>query len=198
VLPHIHPIRLTRRLKPFNDPDYIFELKHDGFRAVAYIDGDDCKLVSRNSNAFPSFASLKESLCKLPVDNAIFDGEIICLDNNGVSRFNQMLSRNGKPVFYAFDLLWLDGKDLRNLPLIERKRHLCELIERSKCDRIVYAQHIETQGIAFFDEICDRDLEGIVAKRRMSLYRNNGIGWLKIKNRAYTQAEGRRELFEKG
>jgi|SRR5580692_2226236 bifunctional non-homologous end joining protein LigD len=104
-------MRLTPSLKPFDHPHYIFELKHDGFRAVAYIDADDCKLISRNSNAFPSFASLKESLCKLPVDNAILDEEIICMDKVGRSQFNELLSRKGAPVFYAFDLLWLDGED---------------------------------------------------------------------------------------
>jgi bifunctional non-homologous end joining protein LigD len=136
-------------------------------------------------------------LRQLPVKEAILDGEIVCIDKDGRSHFNELISRKGKPVFYAFDLMWLDGEDLRNLPLIERKQRLCKLVQRSKCDRIIYAQHVETQGVAFFNEICSRDLEGIVAKRKMSLYRNNGTGWLKIKNRAYSQAEGRQELFEK-
>jgi bifunctional non-homologous end joining protein LigD len=89
-------------------------------------------------------------------------------------------------------------KILRSLPLIERKRRLQALVRRSSCERIFYAQHIEEHGIAFFKQICDHDLEGIVAKRRLSAYRNNGIGQLKIKNPAYSQAAGRQELFEKG
>jgi bifunctional non-homologous end joining protein LigD len=156
-----------------------------------------CKLVSRNSNQFKSFGSLRDSLSKIHAKNAILDGEVVCLDANGVSQFNDLLSRKGKPVFYAFDLMWLDGEDLRKLPLIERKQRLCNLVQRSKCERIIYAQHVETQGVAFFNEICSRDLEGIVAKRKLSAYKNNGTGWLKIKNPAYSQAEGRQELFEK-
>ncbi len=73
-------MRLTRIVKPFDDPDYIFELKHDGFRALAYIDAGDCKLISRNLNRFKSFESLKKLLDKVPVQNAILDGEIVCLD----------------------------------------------------------------------------------------------------------------------
>ncbi|MGB9431739.1 MAG: hypothetical protein WBQ89_05820 [Candidatus Acidiferrum sp.] len=162
MLPRIQPMRLTRVGKPFDDPDYVFELKHDGFRALAHIDAGECELISRTLNRFKSFESLKKSLDKLPVQNAILDGEIVCLDSHGVSQFNQLFSRRGAPMFYAFDLLWLDGEDLRGLPLIERKGRLRELVKRSGCERLVYAQHIETQGIAFFQEICARDLEGIV------------------------------------
>ena len=78
-------MRLRLIAKPFDDPDYIFELKHDGFRALAYIDAGECKLVSRNLNYFKSFESLKKSLNKVPVRNAILDGEIVCLDSHGVS-----------------------------------------------------------------------------------------------------------------
>jgi bifunctional non-homologous end joining protein LigD len=189
-------MRLRLVKKPFDHPDYIFELKHDGFRALAYIDAGECKLISRNLNRFKSFESLKKSLDKF-IQNAILDGEIICLDSHGVSQFNVLFSHRGKPVFYAFDLLWLDDQDLRSLPLIERKQRLHELIKRSRFERIIYAQHIETQGVAFFDEICRRDLEGIVAKRRRGIYKNNGTGWLKIKNPKYSQAVGRHDLFER-
>ena len=157
------------------DPDYIFELKHDGFRAIAYIEAGECKLVSRNLNHFKSFDHLKKSLDKLPVQNAILDGEVVCLNSNGVSQFNELMSRTGKPVFYAFDLLWLNGDDLRSLPLIERKRRLHELVQRGRCDAIIYAQHIEDRGIGLFEEICSRDLEGIVAKRKLGIYKNNGL-----------------------
>jgi bifunctional non-homologous end joining protein LigD len=105
------------------------------------------------------------------------------------------MSRKGKPVFYAFDLLWLNGDDLRSLPLIERKRRLHELAQRGRCDAVIYAQHIEDQGIGLFEEICSRDLEGIVAKRKLEIYKNNGLGWKKIKNPKYSQAEGRHDLF---
>jgi bifunctional non-homologous end joining protein LigD len=187
-------MRLRLVDKPFDHPDYIFELKHDGFRAVAYLQNGECKILSRNLNDM-RFASLKKALAKLPVPNAILDGEVVCLDKNGVSRFYQLLSRKAEPVFYAFDLLWLNGEDLRTKPLLERKETLRALIQSSKSTRILYAQHIERFGKRFFREICCRDLEGIVAKRKLSIYKNNGIGWLKIKNHSYSQAEGRHELL---
>ena len=113
MLPRVQPMRLTRIAKAFDDPDYLFELKHDGFRAIAYIEAGECKLVSRNLKHFKSFDHLKKSLDKLPVQNAIIDGEVVCLDANGISQFNELMSRKGKHVFYAFDLLWLNGDDLR-------------------------------------------------------------------------------------
>jgi bifunctional non-homologous end joining protein LigD len=198
VLPRIQPMRLTRIAKAFDDPDYVVELKHDGFRAIAYIEAGECMLVSHNLKHFKSFESLRRSLDRLPVQNAILDGEVVCLDSNGVSQFNELMSRKGKPVFYAFDLLWLNGDDLRSLPLIERKRRLHELVQRSQSHAIIYAQHIEDRGIGLFQEICARDLEGIVAKRKRGVYKNNGVGWKKIKNPKYSQAEGRHDLFKRG
>src|SRR5215472_6245734 len=106
-------LRLVR--EPFDNPDYIFELKHDGFRAIAYLQNGESKLVSRNQRNL-GFEALKRSPANLPVENAIIDGEVICVDAKGVSQFNQLLSRKGKPVFCAFDLLWLDGEDLTRMP----------------------------------------------------------------------------------
>jgi bifunctional non-homologous end joining protein LigD len=113
-------------------------LKQDGFRAIAYIDRGDCRLVSRNLKALP-FKSLRASIAAITVDNAILDGEIVVLDNSGVSRFNSLLSRKGEDaaVFYAFDLIWMNGTDLREQPLVERKKRLCELVRRSRCQRTV-------------------------------------------------------------
>jgi bifunctional non-homologous end joining protein LigD len=182
------------RKESFDDPDYIFELKHDGFRAVVYLQNSECKIVSRNRRNL-GFESLKKALTKLPVQRAIIDGEIVCLDAHGVSRFNELLKRKGEPVLYAFDLLWLDGQDLRQTALLERKRRLAELIKSAGCERMLYAQHIEQHGKRFFEQICARDLEGIVAKRKLSIYKDDGGGWLKIKNPEYSQAEGRHELL---
>jgi len=80
-------------------------------------------------------------------------------------------------------------------PLIVRKDRLAVLVGSADCKWIIYAQHIERDGKRFFEEICARDLEGIVAKRKLSIYKNDGHGWIKIKNRSYTQAEGRHELM---
>ena len=159
---------------------------------VAYLYNGQCKLISRNMKMM-RFDSLRSELAKLPVLDAILDGEIVCLDEQGISRFNALLNKKVQPVFYAFDLLWLNGEDLRSLPLLERKQRLCALARSHQ--RIVYAQHIEGAGKQLFQEICARDLEGIVAKRKMGIYKDDGNGWIKIKNRAYSQAEGRHELL---
>jgi bifunctional non-homologous end joining protein LigD len=187
-------MRLRLIKKPFDHPDYLFELKHDGFRTIAYIDSGDCRLVSRNLRALP-FKSLRASLAA--ITNAILDDEIVVLDYGGVNQFNALLSRKGEEVavFYAFDLIWMNGTDLRELPLVERKKRLCELARTSRCQRLLYAQHIDGAGKHFFEEICVRDLEGIVAKRKLGIYKDDGNSWPKIKNRSYSQAEGRHELF---
>jgi bifunctional non-homologous end joining protein LigD len=184
-------LRLVR--EPFDHPDYIFELKHDGFRAVVYIQNGECKILSRNSNQL-RFKSLRENLARLQVQDAIIDGEIICIDRDGVSRFNHLLDRKHESVLYAFDLLWINGVDLRRRPLLERKKQLERLVRTSGL-RLMYAQHVEKDGKDLFKEICARDLEGVVAKRKLSVHKDDGTGWLKIKNRAYSQAEGRHELL---
>jgi bifunctional non-homologous end joining protein LigD len=189
-------MRLRLVKEPFDDPDYIFELKHDGFRAIAYIEHGGCRLVSRNLKNL-HFDSLRVALGKLPVTDAILDGEIIVLDSNGVSQFNALLTGKGRDmaVFYAFDLVWLNGNDFRRTPLVERKAMLSEFVRKSRCPRLLYAQHIDGAGKKFFREICARDLEGVVAKRKLGIYKDDGNAWLKIKNRSYSQAEGRHELM---
>ena len=114
------------------------------------------------------------------------------LDQNGKPQFYDLLRRRGDPVFYAFDCLMLDGRDLRALPLIERKRILRRVV--NKHPRILYARHFERKGCDLFRLICEQDLEGVVAKRRDAAY---GEQWFKIRNPNYSQYEGRRELFEK-
>jgi len=180
---------------PFDDPDWIFELKHDGFRALAYISDRNCELVSRRHNAYKTFESLRAVLSKLKVQNAILDGEIVCLDCEGRSLFNELLRRRESPGYYAFDLLWLNGRDLRDLPLIERKQRLRKLIFRSQPDGVICAGHIEGRGKALYAEVCDRDLEGIVCKPKYSSYLLYGQ-WLKVKNPNYSQTEGRRQVFD--
>jgi ATP-dependent DNA ligase len=130
-------------------------------------------LVSRNLKQF-NFVILSNSLAELPVKNAILNGEVVCLDNNGVSQFNYLISRKHEPLFYAFDLLWLNGKDLRRLPRLDRKRKLEQLVKKAKCREILYAHHIVRNGVGFFEEICARDLEGIIAKRKRG-------GWVVLK-----------------
>ena len=192
-LPSIIPAKLARSLEAFDHADWLFELKHDGFRSLAYLEDGRCRLVSRHRNVYKSFETLRESLSTLKAKTAILDGEIVCLDVNGCSQFKELLYRRGRAVFFAFDLVWLDGVDLRQTPLFERKKKLRKLVERSECLEILYAQHIERNGKLLFEEVCERNLEGMVAKRRMSVYAEHG--WLKIKNPKYTQAEGRHDMF---
>jgi bifunctional non-homologous end joining protein LigD len=179
------------RSEPFDHDNYIFELKHDGFRAVAHVAPDACQLVSRRGNVYKTFKSLSASLITIGC-SAVIDGEIVLLDATGRPKFYDLLRRRGKPVFYAFDCLRLDGRDLRWLPLIERKATLERLVAGHP--RVLFANHIERGGCALFELACERDLEGIVAKRRDAAY---GDDWFKIRNPNYSQFEGRRELFEK-
>ena len=127
--PRFDTAQLSLVREPFDHPDFLFELKHDGFRALAHIWDGNCELISRKRNAYKSFQDLRDNLAKLKVQNAVIDGEIVCLDAEGRSIFNDLLHRKGRPVFYALDLLYLNGRDLRQLPLIERKDKLRNLIE---------------------------------------------------------------------
>jgi bifunctional non-homologous end joining protein LigD len=125
----------VRAHEPFDHPDFLYELKHDGWRAVAYIQGDRCELVSRRGNAFKSFATLRASLATIGSE-VILDGEIVCLDAAGKPQFYDLMRRRGEPIFYVFDVLWLAGADLRSQPTIERKRILEEIGARSAADPI--------------------------------------------------------------
>jgi hypothetical protein len=115
--------------------------------------------------------------------------------SEGRSIFNELLHRKGCPVFYAFDLLYLNGRDLRQLPLIERKEKLRQLIEKSRLSDVICGKYVEGRGIDLFNAVCQRNLEGVVAKRKTGTYATVS-GWLKIKNPTYTQSQGRHELFE--
>jgi bifunctional non-homologous end joining protein LigD len=177
---------LTRIAAPFDNPDFVFELKHDGFRSLAYIADGRCSLVSRRTNYCQRFDSLKTALAKLKARTAILDGELVCLDDEGRDRLNLLLRRRAEPAFYAFDLLWLNGKDLRQLPLVERKIRLRKLIAKSDCERIIYVQHIEMRGCVLYQAICKKDLEGIVCKRKDGMYSVSGQ-WLQVLNPKYRQ-----------
>ncbi len=190
------PLGLIRRNDAFDDTDWVFELKHDGFRALAYVDAAKCRLVSRNQHRFDEFDALATAIAKVLSDRrAVIDGEIVCLDAEGRPRFYELLARKGKPCYYAFDLLWLDGEDLRDRPLLERKAKLRALVPEED-SRLLYVDHIEASGVALFERVCEMDLEGVIAKRKKGLYRE-GTTWYKIKNAVYSQAEGRGEVFDR-
>jgi bifunctional non-homologous end joining protein LigD len=97
--------------------------------------------------------------------------------------------------FYAFDLLWHDGKDLRSLPLLDRKQRLQKLVKGRA--GLLYAEHVPAKGVDLFKVICGEDLEGIVAKHRLAPYSTKPQSWFKILNPAYTKARGRKEMVDK-
>jgi bifunctional non-homologous end joining protein LigD len=194
------PTPLARRPRPFNDPEWLFELKYDGFRALARIEHGKGQLISRNGHPFTTFPDLTDSMARsLPADS-VLDGEIVCLDRKGYPQFNDLLFRRGKPCFFAFDLLYADGKDWRRDSLVERKAALRQMIHRLPADsRLRFADHVEHSGVALFERVCELDLEGIVAKYKFSPYRGeDSLGtWYKIRNPAYSHLVGRAELFER-
>jgi len=164
-------MRLSRRLEPFDSDRFIYELKVDGFRALAHIDAGNGELISRNGNVFRGFADLATWIAEhLRVESAVIDGEIACVDESGRPVFRDLLFRRGQCVFIAFDLLFLNGKDLRTLPLIDRKAALEKLLWRKR-SRIVYLDHVEGDGRLLFEQIVKMDLEGIVCKRKDSPYK---------------------------
>jgi bifunctional non-homologous end joining protein LigD len=198
-LPVFQPLPLTRRPEPFSDPSFVYEIKHDGFRALAYCDPSGVRLISRNGNRFSGFSDLCAGIeFALKARHAVLDGEIVCLDDNGHSQFNELLFRRGTPRFCAFDLLYLNGKDLRQLTLVERKRALRRIMPNAS-PFLVYVDHVEGEGERLFQLACEPDLEGIVTKHRLSRYvvEDGNPGWVKIKNKRYSQVIGRDKLFEK-
>src|SRR5205823_9933996 len=127
------PMPLLKRAAPFDDPDWIYELKMDGFRALAIVEHGRAQLLSRNGHPFASFSALAESISdSLPNVRAVIDGEICSLDRRGRPQFRNLLFHRGNPpCFFAFDLLTCDGKDLRTERLLDRKQELRRLLVRS-------------------------------------------------------------------
>jgi bifunctional non-homologous end joining protein LigD len=191
----IHPMLATASEKPFNDSAWLFEIKWDGYRAIAFIESNKIRLVSRNQNDLTmQYPELSAIPSQLNAKTAILDGEIVALDEEGRSNFSQMQQRTGftspkkrsarRPeiavLYYAFDLLYLDGQDLRKLPLEERKKKLAALIQPDGLLR--YSDHVDAQGVGLFNVAKQKGLEGIVAKRKSSIYEERrSPSWLKIK-----------------
>jgi bifunctional non-homologous end joining protein LigD len=199
MTPQFQPMLLGRRAEAFSHPDWLFELKYDGFRALAFVEDGECRLVSRNGNTFKSFESLRLSLPRdLRTRAAVLDGEIVCLDNKGRPNFGDLFYRHGDPIFVAFDLLHASGQETRHLPLADRKAELRRVL-RPRMRSILYCSHVERDGEDLFKLACQHDLEGIVAKHRFGPYLGGReeTTWFKIRNRSYSQWDGRNEMFER-
>jgi bifunctional non-homologous end joining protein LigD len=141
---------LLKRATPFNHPDWLFELKYDGFRALAIVEHGRAQLLSRNGHPFASFSALAESISDcLPNASVVIDGEICSLDRRGRPKFKNLLFHRGNPpCFFAFDLLTCDGKDLRTERLTDRKQELRRLLAKiSPPFPLRYAEHVESSAL---------------------------------------------------
>jgi bifunctional non-homologous end joining protein LigD len=180
------PMLATLVGEPFTDPDWIYEVKWDGYRTIVYLNNGKVDLRSRNNKVFTDkYYSITEIFKNWDI-NAVIDGEITVINEKGVSDFaslqNWRSETDGELIFYAFDILWYDGRDLTNLPLLERHAILNQIFIHND-DRIRLSTIFNTDGIDFFEAAKKMGLEGIMAKKADSTYT---IGartkdWLKIK-----------------
>src|SRR5438874_1955298 len=138
---------LAVRREPFDHPDWLYELKYDEFRALALIEAGFCQLVSRKAHVYNSFPGLSASLAQLQHE-AVLDGEIVCLDSDGRPQFDRLFYRRDQPYFYAFDLLYLNGRDLRALPLMERKQILLRIAPHQD-SRLLYVRQLTARVLIY-------------------------------------------------
>ncbi len=191
MLPEIEPIlpKVVRDLP--RGRDWLYELKLDGFRGTLYVEGHRGRFLSKTKKTMRRFDALANAMAReLPVRDVILDGEIVIM-TNGVPDFYSLMM-NRKPASYAaFDVLWLNGRDLRALPLRRRKREL------EKLARSGQVQTVETtDDPRLIEAVVKMDLEGIVAKRAADPYAP-ATEWFKVKHAEYSQKEGRTDLFHR-
>ncbi len=214
----VRPMLATSIEAPFDNPDWVFEIKWDGYRAIAFIENGRLRLVSRNQNDLTAqYSDLHDIPKFVDAKTAVLDGEIIALDENGRSSFSLMQQRTGfrdrqrrlapqpdiSVLYYAFDLIHLDGYDLHRVALEDRKQALASLLGTPN-DIIRYSEHFVGEGKKLFDAARQQGLEGILAKQRGCFYQERrSHDWLKIKIRhqleavvgGYTDPEGSRPYF---
>ena len=194
--------RLTRQ--PFDSPDHLFELKWDGIRALAFVDGGKLRLQGRDlkdlTPLFPELTGLPEMV---ETHDTVLDGELVCFDNEGKPSLELMhrrlkrqaegrVVRNPKVHFVAFDLLFLGGSSVMDEPLSLRKTLLQEVVRPS--ENVQACEFIDTEGRAFFQATCDLGLEGIMAKDKSGVYLagKRSPGWQKIKRARGVRVRHRR------
>ena len=201
----VRPMLATLIKEPFDHPDWFFEMKWDGYRAIAEIRDGDVSLYSRNGISLgKKFSPVLETLQKFTFE-AVLDGEIVVVDDRGHPDF-QMLqdyqkSGRGHLIYYVFDLLYLAGHDLTNLPLVRRKGLLKKILPA--VPNVKFSDHVAKDGILFFQIVKEKGLEGIVAKHSQSTYRigRRSRQWLKVKTHltqegviaGFTEPRGRRK-----
>lgn len=177
---------------PFSNKDWLYEIKWDGYRAIAEVNNSDVKFYSRNGNSFlATYTPIVEELLTMKV-NAVLDGEVVVINEEGNPDFQKLQyysENNHLPLlYYVFDLLELNGKKLYSHPLIDRKNLLQELIKDNPV--VKYSDHIEERGEDFFEVSKQKNLEGIMAKKKDSLYYpgKRSADWLKIKHHQSDEA----------
>jgi bifunctional non-homologous end joining protein LigD len=179
---NIKPMLCTRIYEPFNNEAWVYELKLDGYRIVAQVKQGEVILRTRElqdyTYRYPPVVAVLQSLGH----NVILDGEVVALDKNQKPDFSLIQNYKGQAplIYYVFDLLWIDGYDISKLPLLERKKILCQNIPEN--NTVIYHGHIEEQGVEFFELVKQKELEGLVAKHKESLYLPNtrSKSWLKL------------------
>src|SRR6201996_6339920 len=203
----IKPMKATLVDEPFDDPGWIYEIKWDGYRAIAKVENNNSELISRNNLPFDQFGPVNEALEKLNI-HAVLDGEIVALNEQGNANFgalqNWRNTKDAKLVYFIFDLLWYDGKNITGLPLTERREVLKSILPKDH-DILRPSQAFETSGLEFFEAAKRMKLEGIIAKKADSLYTADARSreWLKIKAKrrqevviaGFTKNEGTGKYF---
>lgn len=207
-MPHnVKPMLATLAREPFDHPDWLFEVKWDGYRAIAEIRDGDVALYSRNLLSLQQkFSPIADALREFRFE-AVLDGEIVVVDDRGHPNFqllqNYQQSGGGHLLYYVFDLLYFQGHDLTGLPLLRRKELLKKILPSAP--KIKYSDHVWKDGILFFTVVREKGLEGIIAKHAHSAYQM-GIRsrqWLKVKTQltqegviaGFTEPRGGRKHF---
>jgi bifunctional non-homologous end joining protein LigD len=190
-LPKVSPIIPIERTHPFDDPAWLFEPKFDGFRAILCMDGNQAAFSSKRGRPLTRFAPLAGAIRKqLGAASAILDGEVVAVDEEGRINFGCLMSGRGELHYAAFDLLWINGSDLRERPLRTRRPLLHSAIGETT-PTLSHIFGTTESGRDLFQVVTFMDLEGIVAKRLADPYDPRTV-WYKIKNRKYSQMTERR------
>jgi bifunctional non-homologous end joining protein LigD len=202
----VKPMLATLVSEPFDHENWLFEIKWDGYRAIASKHKTDIQLYSRNHNDFSKYSPVVEALRGVKHD-VILDGEMTVVDKTGVSHFewlqNWQQDHHGDLQYQVFDILWCDGHDVRTMPLGERKKLLQSILPQN--DILKFSDHVQAKGTSLFKEMQHRGLEGMIAKREDSTYHENNRGeaWLKVKTQlrqevvigGYTEPRGGRKYL---
>jgi bifunctional non-homologous end joining protein LigD len=181
----IEPCLPSPAKAPPSGPGWLHEIKHDGFRILARRDSAGVRLITRNGNDFAHrFPLIEMAIKSLPVRTCLIDGEAIVCDETGLAVFELIRGHRtvASAVHCAFDLLELDGQDLRREPIEERKALLADLLDGSNLS-LVLNEHFEEDGATVYRAACQLGCEGIVSKRLGSPYRSGrSAHWVKVKN----------------